>query len=166
MKTNKMLIAIIGMMAWLATSQLNAQTAPTANGGGSPVDPWGISATVPDLPISMDDIQVAAWEAVAQISMNCWASSSVRATNDNSSILIPYSPLGGVNVNNVFTIIMRQRLYLNILYQGDSVGLGTGLYDKGGNPLLYSECPPQKIGPYGGLVCQDNKFGSLRYRAD
>ncbi|KKS33520.1 MAG: hypothetical protein UU95_C0029G0015 [Parcubacteria group bacterium GW2011_GWC2_42_12] len=149
MKTNKTLVAIIGMVALLATSlPVNAQTPPSGGGGGGPTPP---TLSVPNqLPISMDDLQARAWESVANIDVYGWASSYINATTNNrSGVNFPYSPTAGVvDVDEIFALIKEQRLQLSVLYQSDAIILGTALYDRNWNNLFYGNSsgkinPPQ-----------------------
>lgn len=142
MKT-KTLIAAIGMAVLLAIN-LNAQTSQTPSGGGSGgggkigCDP---SVLVPErLPISMDDLQAMAWKSVAQIGVYGQTSSTVRAsTNDQSQVWLPYSPAAGVvDVEEIFSLVRAQRLQWSVVNLEDYIGLGSGLYDRDGNNLLYA----------------------------
>lgn len=138
MKTYKTLVAIIGMVALLATSSLNAQTPPSGGGGGGSTPP---TLAVPDqLPISMDDLQARAWESVAQIGVYGQVESSIRATtNDQQQVWLPYEPMTGVvDIEEIFAIVKAQKLQFNVLYPNNSIGLGSGLYDKDGNNLIYA----------------------------
>lgn len=152
MKTYKMIFAAIGMAAWLMMSQsLNAQTAPT--------DPWGVSSTsVPDsLPVTMDDIQTSAWEAVASVGVYGGSSSSINATtNDQAQVNVPYSPAAGVvDIDEVFALVRAQRLRISTLYPTtDSVSLGASLFDKKGNGIFYSDWQSHKIGPFQNSVSE------------
>lgn len=142
MKTIQKLFAVIGMMAAVLTSTINADVvAVSSSGGGGSYPVPECNPVIPDrLPISdATDIQAYAWDQLSQIGMWGWAESAINSsTNLKSGVWIDYPRTNGVvDVEEVFGIIKAQQLLLSVLYPSDKISLQVGLYSKDAN-LFYS----------------------------